>query len=218
MVDHTSTPDSVVTTGKTIHQARLYDLFGMLLTFGRGGALRERTIALARIVAGEDVLDVGCGTGEIAMRAKVHTGSQGSVTGIDPAPEMIAMARQKADRAGLPIDYRVAAVEAMPFAAASYDVVISSMMMHHLPDELKPRALAEIRRVLRPGSRLVVVDFQRPSTRLGRLAPVWLIHRWENVDGLSQLPALLRAAGFTAVDTPDTGIAYLGCVRARVAG
>jgi demethylmenaquinone methyltransferase/2-methoxy-6-polyprenyl-1,4-benzoquinol methylase/phosphoethanolamine N-methyltransferase len=105
----------------------------------------------------------------------------------------------------------------MPFAAASYDVVISSMMLHHLPDELKPRALDEIRRVLRPGGRLVVVDFQRPSSRLGRLAPVWLIHRWENVDSLRRLPELLRAAGFTGVDTPDTGIDYLGCVRARVA-
>jgi demethylmenaquinone methyltransferase/2-methoxy-6-polyprenyl-1,4-benzoquinol methylase/phosphoethanolamine N-methyltransferase len=205
-----------MTTGKTIHGARRYDLFVALLTLGRAGALRDRTIELARITPGEDVLDVGCGTGEIAMRAKVRTGPTGSVAGIDPAAEMIAMARQKAARAGLEIDYRVAAAEALPFADATFDVAVSSLMMHHLPEDLKPRALAEIGRVLNPGGHLVVVDFQRPSSRLGRLAPVWLLHRSENAEGLLELPALLNAAGFTAIETQDTGIGYLGCVRARL--
>jgi demethylmenaquinone methyltransferase/2-methoxy-6-polyprenyl-1,4-benzoquinol methylase/phosphoethanolamine N-methyltransferase len=215
MLTHKSKPDSAITTGKTLHQARLYDLFGVLLTFGRIGALRDRTIEMAHIAPGEDVLDVGCGTGEITMRAKVRTGPTGAVAGIDPAPEMIAMARQKADRAGLDIDYRVAAVEGLPFANATFDVVMSSMMMHHLPEDLKPHALVEIRRALKPDGRLVVVDFQRPSSRLGRLAPVWLIHRWENVDGLLELPTFLRAAGFAAIETRDTGIGYLGCVVAH---
>ena len=93
MLAHTSKAHSGMTTGKTIHGARRYDLFVALLTLGRAGALRDRTIELARITPGEDVLDVGCGTGEIAMRAKVRTGPTGSVAGIDPAPEMIAMAR-----------------------------------------------------------------------------------------------------------------------------
>ena len=216
IVAHKTESDSVITTGKTLHRARLYDLFGVLFTFGRIGTLRYRTIELAQIAPGEDVLDVGCGTGEIAMRAKARTGPAGYVAGIDPAPEMIDAARQKAARAGVEIDYRVAAVEALPFADATFNVVVSSLMMHHLPADLKPRALAEIYRVLKPGGRLVVVDFQRPSSRLGRLAPVWLLHRWENVEGLLELPALLNAAGFTTIETQDTGIGYLGCVRARV--
>jgi ubiquinone/menaquinone biosynthesis C-methylase UbiE len=216
MLAHTSKAHSGMTTGKTIHGAHRYDLFVALLTLGRAGALRDRTIELARITPGEDVLDAGCGTGEIAMRAKVRTGPTGSVAGIDPAPEMIAMARQKAARAGLEIDYRVAAAEALPFADATFDVAVSSLMMHHLPEDLKPRALAEIGRVLNPGGHLVVVDFQRPSSRLGRLAPVWLLHRSENAEGLLELPALLNAAGFTAIETQDTGIGYLGCVRARL--
>ena len=184
--------DSVITTGKTIRGAGYYDRLVALLTLGRGRALRKRTIALARIAPGEDVLDVGCGTGKITTRAKARTGPNGSADGIDPAPEMIAVARQKAARAGLDIDYRVAAVEALPFAAATFDVVMSSLMMHHLPEGLKPHALAEIRRVLKPGGRLVVVDFKRPTSRLGRLAPVWLLHRSVAADNLQALPAMLH--------------------------
>jgi demethylmenaquinone methyltransferase/2-methoxy-6-polyprenyl-1,4-benzoquinol methylase/phosphoethanolamine N-methyltransferase len=214
---HTCKAHSGMTTGKTIHGARRYDLFAALLMLGRAGALRDRTIELARIAHGDDVLDVGCGTGENAMRAKVRTRPSGSVAGIDPAPEMIAVARQKAAQAGLEIDYRVAAVEALPFADATYDVVVSSLMVHHLPEDLKPRALAEIRRVLKPGGRLIVVDFQQPSSRLGRLAPVWLLHRSvEDHSSLQELPALLTAAGFSEIEARDTGFGYLGCIHARV--
>jgi len=120
-----------ITTGKTIHRARLYDLLGAILMLGRGRAMRDRTITLAHLEPGELVLEVGCGTGEIAMRAKARTGPTGSVAGIDPSPEMIAVARQKAAQANLDIDYRVAGVEALPFADATFDVVLSSLMMHH---------------------------------------------------------------------------------------
>jgi ubiquinone/menaquinone biosynthesis C-methylase UbiE len=216
MLTQMSQTHSDITTGKMIRRAHSYDLHVALLTLGRAGALRERTVALARIAPGEAVLDVGCGTGEITMRAKACSGPTGFVAGIDPAPEMIAVARQKAAQAGLDIDYHVAPVEALPFAAATFDVVMSSLMMHHLPEDLKPRALAEIRRVLKPDGHLVVVDFQRPSSRLGRVAPVWLLHRSSAVDGLETLTPLLQAAGFTAIDTRDTGIGYLGCVHAHV--
>jgi ubiquinone/menaquinone biosynthesis C-methylase UbiE len=213
----TSGTHSGITTGTMIHRASLYDLFVALLTLGRAGALRERTIEMAGIAPGEDVLEVGCGTGEIAMRAKARTGLTGSVAGIDPAPEMIAVARDKAAQAGVDVDYRVAAVEALPFLDATFDVVVSSLMLHHLPEDLKPRALAEIRRVLKPSGRLVAVDFKQPTSRLGRLAPVWLLHRSvEEHSSLQKLPALLTATGFSPIESRDTGVAYLGCVHARV--
>jgi demethylmenaquinone methyltransferase/2-methoxy-6-polyprenyl-1,4-benzoquinol methylase/phosphoethanolamine N-methyltransferase len=203
-----------ITTGKTMHRARLYDLLGAISMLGRGRAMRERTIALAHLVPGERVLEVGCGTGEIALRAKARIGPTGSVAGIDPSPEMIAVARQKAARANLDIDYRVAGVEALPFADATFDVVLSSLMMHHLPEALKPRALAEIRRVLKPGGHLLVVDFTEPTSRLGRLEPIWLIHRQLPSD-VRDLPGLLEAAGFAAVEAGPTGFGYLGYVHGR---
>jgi demethylmenaquinone methyltransferase/2-methoxy-6-polyprenyl-1,4-benzoquinol methylase/phosphoethanolamine N-methyltransferase len=203
-----------ITTGKTIHQARLYDLLGAILMLGRGPAMRERTIALARLVPGERVLEVGCGTGEIALRAKARTGPTGSVAGIDPSPEMIAVSRQKAARANLDIDYRVAGAEALPFTDATFDVVLSSLMMHHLPEDLKPCALAEIRRVLKPSGRLLIVDFTEPTSRLGRLQPVWLIHR-RLPSNVRDLPKLLEAAGFAAIEAGPTGFGYLGYVQGR---
>jgi len=203
-----------ITTGKTIHRARLYDLLGAILMLGRGPAMRGRTIALAHLVPGERVLEVGCGTGEIALRAKARTGPRGFVAGIDPSPEMIAVARRKAARTNLDIDYRVAGVEALPFTDATFDAVLSSLMMHHLPEDLKPRALAEIRRVLRAGGRLLVVDFKEPMSRLGRLEPVWLVHRRLPSD-VRDLPGLLEAAGFAAVEAGPTGFGYLGFVQGR---
>ncbi len=207
---------SGMTAGNTIHWARFYDPLVAILTLGQGRALRDRTIAQAHIAPGERVLDVGCGTGELTMRAKARTGAAGSVTGIDAAPEMIAVARQKAARARLDVAYHVAAVEALPFPDATFDVVLSSLMMHHLPEDLKPRALAEMRRVLKPGGRALVVDFTPPPARLGRLALVWLSHRRTTASGVQHLPALLEAAGFSAIEAGDAWRGYLGFVRGRV--
>src|SRR5215218_6784526 len=104
-----------VTEGRTIHWARHYDGLVTVMTLGRIRALRRRTVALARIAPGEAVLDVGCGTGDLTLAAAELAGPDGSTQGIDAAPEMIAVARQKAAPAGVAIDFRVAAVEALPF-------------------------------------------------------------------------------------------------------
>lgn len=206
-----------VTTGRTIGWARHYDAAVAILTLGRARAIRAATADLARIAPGESVLDVGCGTGDVTMKAHMRAGAAGRVHGIDAAPEMIAVARQKAIRAGLEIDYRVAAVEALPFPDANVDVVVSSLMMHHLPDDLKGRALTEIRRVLRPGGRLLVVDLKRPTGHLGRMALSLVGHRQVR-SGVQDLPVLLEAAGFTAVAAGETGFRSLGFARGQVRG
>src|SRR5687768_2453538 len=84
------------TTGLVIHWAARYDLLAWLLTHGRERAFREKLIALARIAPGESVLDVGCGTGTLAIAAKRQAGPAGQVCGIDASPSMNARARSKA--------------------------------------------------------------------------------------------------------------------------
>lgn len=127
---------------------------------GRARAFREFTADLIAVAPGESVLDLGCGPGELAMTLARRVGPNGRVAGVDLSKALVAGARRKARRAGLAIDYRVASVEALPFADASVDVVVSSLVMHHLAPEVLARAVREIRRVLKPGGRVFVIDFQ----------------------------------------------------------
>jgi ubiquinone/menaquinone biosynthesis C-methylase UbiE len=93
--------------------------------------------------------------------------------GIDPAPEMVELARRNAVRAGVRARFDVGVIEALPYPDDHFDVVLSSLVLHHLPDELKRRGLAEIRRVLKPGGRVVAVDFAAtPSDGIGHLLSV----------------------------------------------
>src|SRR6185436_21011328 len=95
------------TEGRLIRWAPYYDLAVNLTTLGHARLLRKLTVDNALIKPGDSVLDVGCGTGEVTILAKKRTGN-GTVYGIDPAPEMIAVARRKAARKRLEIDFRVA--------------------------------------------------------------------------------------------------------------
>jgi ubiquinone/menaquinone biosynthesis C-methylase UbiE len=187
------------TEGAVIHWAWGYDWLVRALTLGRAGALRRLTVRLAQIQPGERVLEVGCGTGDVALLARAAAGPAGAVVGIDASPEMIACAQRKAARRQVGIDYRVGVVEDLAFPAASFDVVVSSLMMHHLPERLKREGLAEIRRVLKPGGRLLVVDVTRPTTRGWRLIGTLSLHGGLRT-GAQDLPALLRDSGFTRIE------------------
>ena len=147
------------TQGIVLHSALFYDLFAWVITRGKERVFRERTIEQAGIQPRESVLDVGCGTGTLAIAAKQRVGESGKTCGIDASPEMIARARNKARKAGLDLDFRNAVIEALPFADGTFDTVLSTIMLHHLPDDVRRRGIREMRRVLKPGGRLFVVDF-----------------------------------------------------------
>lgn len=204
------------TTGHTIRWAALYDLLVGALTLGREARLRESTLDLAGLAEGERVLDACCGTGTLAIAAARRVGPTGAVHGIDAAPEMIERARHKAERAGARVEFRNAPLESLPYPDASFDVVTISLALHHLPDELRPRCLAELRRVLVPGGRLLAVDVDRPESALDWLRPISLLHAASKYRLSHELPALERA-GFADLEHGATGARGLGFVRGRAA-
>jgi ubiquinone/menaquinone biosynthesis C-methylase UbiE len=205
------------TEGKTIRWARLYDLGTTLLSFGQLASLHRTIVELAGIRSGERILDVGCGPGRLAIAAGTAAGPAGEICGIDPAPEMVELARRRAARARVPACFEVGVIEALPFADEHFDVVLSSLMLHHLPDALKRRGLAEIHRVLKPAGRLVAVDFgATPREGLGHLLCVLRLRTgWDHA---ARLREMVREAGFEAVEMGPTGHRALAFVRGRTPG
>lgn len=155
------------TTGLVLHWAVPYDLLLWLVMRGKEKSFRERLVQLARLGSGERVLDIGCGTGTLAIAAKQHIGTAGTVCGVDASPEMIARARKKAARAGVEVEFREGIVEALPFPDARFDIVLSTVMLHHLGPELRRQCAGEVRRVLKPGGRWFVVDFEGSARQAG---------------------------------------------------
>lgn len=149
------------TRGIRIRWASLYDAMNRLNFLGREGEFREWTVDLAAITPGLAVLDVGCGTGNLTVAAALRAGA-GAVHGIDAAPEMVRRAERKAAEMKIDVRYQVGLIEDIPFPDGAFDVVMSSLMLHHLPPELKRRGIAEIARVLAPGGRVVAVDIDPP--------------------------------------------------------
>ncbi|MFN8468922.1 MAG: class I SAM-dependent methyltransferase [Caldilineaceae bacterium] len=207
------------TSGRTIRWAFAYDFVVRLLSLNRETALREETIRLAQIDPGAAVLDVGCGTGTLTLRAKAAAGSTGRVCGIDAATEMIAQARKKAQKAGAQVEFQVGVIEALEYADGTFDRVLSSLMMHHLPPDLQKRALLEVYRVLKPGGQLLIVDFDASVPRSGTDAlhpnpktttPSTTSAVQEGAPGLQQL---VMGAGFANVQSGSLQTLSVAFVR-----
>ena len=198
------------TAGYVIHWARWYDLLHRI-PFMR--AIREKLVELAAPAPGEHVLDVGCGTGALAIALKSRMGA-GTVHGIDASPEMIEVAKGKATRARSELELQVAVVEELPFPDASFDLVTSSLVLHHLPEDLKRKGLAQVRRVLKPGGRFMAVDFvahgHSPFSHL--LAVFGHARGASTVDTLTPM---LKEAGFRDVEAISTRHKSFAFIRSR---
>ena len=147
------------TIGRVLHSARGYDVLAWLLLGGRERAFRQKVIDLARLTPADSVLDVGCGTGTLAILAKAQVAATSAVCGIDASPEMIDRAIHKAKSSGVDVTFKNAVVEAIPFPDGSFDVVLSTLMLHHLPRAVREQCAREMRRVAKPQARVVAVDF-----------------------------------------------------------
>jgi len=206
---------SVPTTkGLVLHKPFLYDLLLWCLSRGKEGEMREKALHLARLSSGENVLDIGCGTGTLAIAAKRQVGQKGHVCGIDASAEMIARAGKKARQAAVEIDFRNALVESMPFPDRHFEVVLSSMMLHHLPGQLRRQCAAEVRRVLKPGGRLLAIDF---GTAPGTKGIVAHFHRRGHIN-LAEMVRIFQEVGMGITDRGALGIGDLEYVIAVAPG
>jgi ubiquinone/menaquinone biosynthesis C-methylase UbiE len=199
------------TRGRVLHWAAAYDLLVWLLLLGRERAFRDRLVRLARLEPGQSVLDIGCGSGGLAIAAKRRVGPSGSVDGIDASLEMIDRARKKASKAGVDVTFSNGIVEGLPFPDEHFDAVLSTMMLHHLPRAAHTQCIQEIRRVLKPGGSVLVVDFGKADG--GGRSLIEHFHRHGQVD-MHDIVRLLREAGLAIMETGPVGVRDLHFVFA----
>lgn len=204
---HEAAPE---THGSTIRWAKYYDRFVRFLTLGRENALRAEIIRLASIQPGATVLDVGCGTGNLTLQAKAASGENGALYGIDAA-------RWKAAQQQRDVHFQIGVIEALQFPDATFDVVLSSLMFHHLPDDLKRSGLAEIYRVLKPGGQLLIVDMKGTTGFMQHLSLAGLVHH-RLTTGVQQLPPVLKEAGYVGIETGDMPMRQVGYIRGQRGG
>lgn len=185
------------TRGHTLGAPRMYDTYVNLFFLGRRRATFEALIRAAGVQPGQRVLDVGSGTGYFARLLARAVGPEGLVVGVDASSEMIGYASRHTDRP-FNCQFQLGTAEALSFPAEHFDVVVSSLMIHHLPHDLQATAVAEMQRVLRPGGAVLIAEAQLPRAQIWRvLARVHGLDRMAKA--VPDLEPLLGSAGFEQV-------------------
>ncbi len=206
------------TAGRTLHWAGEYDLFTTLFGMGVNARNSRMVIELAKVKPGDTVLDVACGTGNLTLTARTYAGPTGKVYGIDASPEMIEVAKKKAARAGTGVIFKLEAAEKLDFPDSTFDVIISRLAIHHLPDDVKRLAFAEMLRVLKPGGHVLIADFVQPGNRLMNHLTSVLIGSHMMETSAWTLPPMLQEAGFVEVTSGPTRSGFLAFVSGKKAG
>ena len=159
-------------------------------------------IGRIRAAGAEQVLDLGCGTGAMAI-AVAHELPGVRVIGVDGDPDVLNRAREKSAAAGVDLELHEAMADAVPLSDGSVDCVVSTLVFHHLPPTVKRRALAEARRVLAPGGLLLICDIGRAHDPAMRAA-FFLVQLLDGFDtthenAQGKLPQIITEAGFNDV-------------------
>jgi ubiquinone/menaquinone biosynthesis C-methylase UbiE len=180
--------------------------------------LRKRLVLEADILPGMRVLDLGCGTGSLAILIKQsHVLSQ--VYGLDADPQILDIARSKARKAQTKITLEQGLAYQLPFPDAWFDRVLTSLVFHHLTTQQKKEALDEVYRVLRPGGKFAILDLGVPHDMYSWLVSQ-VVRRTEqaeaNIRGL--LPGMIQQTGLiniTEIDKFGTIFGSLSLLRAE---
>jgi ubiquinone/menaquinone biosynthesis C-methylase UbiE len=185
----------------------LYDPLLRLLGEERiKGALFEA----AEICPGQRVLDLGCGTGTLALLIRARC-PEAQVVGLDPDPKALAIARRKAERAGVEIDWQQGFADDLPFEDASFDRVVSSLVFHHLPPDRVRATVPELQRVLKPGGSVWVLDFGAGGHHgLHGILAHLTSHQHGDEDVAEELPTLLGEAGLVDAEARPAGRTFMG--------
>lgn len=179
----------------------LYD--SVVAATTREREFRAAVIEQAELRPGQQVLDLGCGTGTLAIEmARRWPGLQ--IFGLDGDPQILATAAQKAAQAAVEITWQQGLATSLPYPDASFDRVVSTLFFHHLSPKDKVAAASELHRVLRPAGQLHVADWGPPTSRLQRLLflPVQLLDGFANTSPqlVGGLADAFREAGFVRVE------------------
>ena len=144
-----------------------YDTTNAVLSLGVHALWRSAAVRLSQVKPGDAVLDCATGTGDLALAFKRAVGPAGRVTGTDFCAEMLVPAPDKARRAGLVIDFKVADAMDLPFPTATFDCASIAFGIRNVDDPV--RCLKEMARVVKPGGRVVVLEFGQPTGVFGGL-------------------------------------------------
>ncbi|MGI8448165.1 MAG: class I SAM-dependent methyltransferase [Streptosporangiaceae bacterium] len=193
--------------GEIIGRVRAYEMISTIAFGGRRRRVYSRVVALSGARPGDRVMDVGCSGGYLSRLLATAVTPGGQVTGVDPAAPAIAYARR---RAPVNCSFIIGPAQDLGVPEGSFDVVTSTLAIHHIPEPERPAAFGEMYRVLRPGGRLLVADF-RPSRRRFTLHSGGHAMRHNDPDLIAELA---EAAGFRVEGRGDLPmLRYFQAVR-----
>ena len=180
---------------------RGHDIYGAIFLGGRRRRIFTRLAAESGARPGDNVLDAGCGGGPFTRAMAAAVAPDGTAHGVDSSHESIAHARRLTRLANCTFSEGIA--EALDAPDGSYDVVVSSLMIHHLPESLRSRAVGEMFRVLRPGGSVLIAEFRPPASPIGRRL-IGALHSPAMANNRVDLLApMVREAGFEQTRSGD---------------